>query len=1762
MNTEPFELSKQVAGEVTYACRVNYALHQTGFRVVGEVVIRNRGDTPLEGVSVEVGIDGYAGPWTGYLDVIEPGSAVKVDGISLNLPAEKWVDNEEAISTHLSVDLTHAERDEGGTSVPIQLDAYNEWDAARFPESLASFVQPNHPDLGDFAAKVQEVLEGWGESTALNGYQAGHPESVYRMTAAIFETMQGAANLNYVSPPASFERTGQKIRLPEEVMSTGMATCLGLSCFAAAALELAGLHPLVVLIRGHAFAGVWLEEVSFKKPRVESYSVLSEHTKVGKILLFEPTVAAVDRQVSFEQSEEIGVRHLEDPGQFDMVIDIKAARKDGIKPIKARRRDAGFSVGDGVTFAAGPISDIPPTPSRRWQMAEVADQYLPEGETARARDRFERWKSRLLDLSLGSPLISHDPEEDTAIPIDDVDLSAFYRRLDNGQETRLASGVVEQDETRPAVESIGPPYRDPVQLLEDTKEQGIAHEEEVLVAECDRTELRDKGKRLEKRAKRSHRKNGVGDLYAAFGFLHWGEEGGKHRAPLLLVPVQLGRESESGSIFVEKAGGGVEVNYSIVARMAEDFEVDLQPLERLVEQQSDFSIEDALNLVRQSVLETEDWFVEDRVVIDRFSFRDALLWKELNESEDEIREHPNIRRILGTESGRKAEQDGRSEPETAAELPEMLPLPADPSQQSAIRCAFEEPAMVIQGPPGTGKSQVIATVMAEALGRGETVLFVTEKEPARDVVCERLGGLGLDEFTLRIGKEGREIVAQLGDAYRVGQGRDSSDRDVAQTVRCSLEKLRGSQEEVVAALCRRRSTGFSVADGVRRLEEIGEGFVVGIEETRAPDQPSEGELETIYDSAADLAEYWSRVSPLDKNPWTWVEEPVTEYEEREAWRGCLRGLRNAVERLIQVAERLPSEAGVTPDTSVQDLVRVAELGSLLREQSQVEKALIRSEIGEWSPAKVEGLACEIREGREQWRSLSTRYSTEVFEAEHRRLANRAEGAANLAFPLRWICVLWLLFSLRDVRGGGAVEPEVLSRELDSVGDIASQREAMDELRSLIVTGSDIFDATDELGLDAVVEALDWFAEFQRNVQPWSGTDVASHWWHEAADRAGAEARKSSGAQLHSALREYKEARAQVVNQVGSKIESVLGPELDEEIPQKVRDQVVEWLDRFGDLRDWSRYLAVRGVLEDNGLAGLPAALESGELSVSEVQACAERSVLNWWVSSVSERDEMLGGFDDHVHCRNERKLDDLITKGRRVRRTEIREQCLAQIPKRGNDELAEQVRALLHEVESDGAPIPPRILLERTAQLVRRLTPAVVADPQSVARHLPRALDFDVVVFDEASQMRPWKALVPIARGERLVVVGDSEQLPPTHFFGRKPDQDVIRDQLRDLESILDEAVAAGLPTQGLRYHYRSRAEQLVQFSNRWFYGGDLKAFPSPEAGTGRLGAESQPVIAEFVDGTYERGESRTNRREAEAVAQAVMEHLRDKGNSKSIGVVTVNRPQMELVEELLERATREEPALARYFRDDVNEPVMVRNIEGVQGAERDVILFSLVYGPNGDGDLTMNFGALNGEGGARRLNVAITRARERLRVFSSLRPEQIGLEGSASRGLEVLKRFLEFARGECSVGDEDASESLQPDPIVNSITDWLRQRGWEAELLSPDRGGLTITVADPEQPEHDRVGVVVWPPKDPVATSDVARQSRHERRVLEKLGWDLVRIPVLEWFRNSNRQIERIEARLEKKTGDKKPKPSEFFGEDEEKLGNSSGGSSARTFI
>ena len=450
-----------------------------------------------------------------------------------------------------------------------------------------------------------------------------------------------------------------------------------------------------------------------------------------------------------------------------------------------------------------------------------------------------------------------------------------------------------------------------------------------------------------------------------------------------------------------------------------------------------------------------------------------------------------------------------------------------------------------------------------------------------------------------------------------------------------------------------------------------------------------------------------------------------------------------------------------------------------------------------------------------------------------------------------------------------------------------------------------------------------------------------------------------------------------------------------------------------------------------------------------------------------------------------------------------------------------------------------RRILKESKNLITAVKPCFMMSPLSVAKFLPATEFieyFDIVVFDEASQIPPEDAIGAILRAKQLVVVGDEKQLPPTKFFSKdlydsSDDFDMDTDIF---DSILEECTGIGLPVITLSFHYRSRKEGLISFSNYHFYEDNLISFPDPlreGVPDGELMADLPALEYHFIEnGIYDKGKSRKNRIEAKNVAEYIVQHYKNNkknGTKFSLGVIAFSEAQMNAIRSALEKIYKNDQKLEILVSKYQEEPMFIKNLENVQGDERDVIFFSIGYGKDKEGEMGLNFGPLNKSGGERRLNVAITRARYHVKIFASFLPCELNLEKTSSVGVKLLIQYMEYARtgmfaksGGVVEKKDDFMESLLEETVIKEI----EKLGYEIDRnIGKSKFQINLAIADPENP-NNYICAVELDGGSYRRTKSARDRDRTREIVLNGLGWQYYHIWSPEWFEDRDKIIKEID--------------------------------------
>jgi hypothetical protein len=1230
---------------------------------------------------------------------------------------------------------------------------------------------------------------------------------------------------------------------------------------------------------------------------------------------------------------------------------------------------------------------------------------------------------------------------------------------------------------------------------------------------------------LHRDARTAEEEQGVNILYLALGFLRWYESDSSQvlrESPLILLPVELVRDDRRATFDLRARDTEIVTNLPLQERLKADFGFDLPE----IEEDEEFSPDAYFAELEDRVSSRSRWSIDpDGAQLGFFSFSKLLMMHDLETAqwpEGAFEEHPVLGGLLGEGFEREPPLFGPQEPLDPRLPPEVLlhVVPADASQTRVIEEVRAGRNLVVQGPPGTGKSQTIANIIAAAAHDGKTVLFVAEKMAALSVVHDRLRRVGLGELCLEIHSRAANKKAFLDELARTLAAGAAApdlpgDPEALREARDRLNRITALLHEPVPG---RDYTPFRAIAEIARL--IGRDVpppripTTGLE---ALDEPGR---RALADRVAAFVELTRQAGPVVDHPFFGAGETGLQPTDLQRVGPELDEAIRTLADLRDLASRVAGAAGLPVPETMPDAVRLQELLHLV--------------------------ASRPTEGREATPALLARAGeprlTEALAAGADWAGARAEAAPNFtesAFetapdPLRarllpGVGSFWArLFG--GYRGASRELATLLTGPLPPAP--ADRLKLVDQLISVRRRRTTL---GDEEGF--LREALG--GQWRGERTPFADLLAQADWLGRVASLTRPEGAEAvdllcAAAPQAGPIDRALEAAVTALETVMSRLR-LTWPDGEEtrlqEIGRRLGRMRVE-LDRYGE---WARLARSAAALRRDGMGPLLDTLRDGTLSpdaaVDELlYAIAEA---RWGAARAALPDlDALAHQDRHALVALFRDLEgDRLEETRRL----VRAKHLAQLPTGA----AGQMGFLRGEMAKKRRHRPIRQIMRVAGPMVQRIKPVLLMSPISIAQYLPPgSATFDLLVIDEASQVRPEEALGAIARCRQIVVVGDQKQLPPTSFFDRLSGGEETEDEedtngvrsarATEMESVLTLCEARGLNPAMLEWHYRSRDPSLIMVNNAEFYDHRLILPPSPVQNDPEYGLAFRRVAGVYSSRSRGAGRPGTNRIEAEEIAREIAEHARSRPDL-SLGVVAFSKAQSDMITEVLELARRQDEVLDAFLREGRSEDVFVKNIENVQGDERDVILISVGYGPAEPGGRlsSMSFGPVNGEGGERRLNVLFSRARTRCLVFCSFDPGDIDLSRVTRDGPRVLKRFLEFASSG-QMAQPEVTGELPDSPFESDVADVIRRLGYPCDYQVGSAGfRIDLGVRHPDRP-----GRYILAVECDGATYHSALWARERDRlrqdVLEGLGWRFHRIWSTDWFHRRANEIDRLRDALE----------------------------------
>ncbi|RYI24564.1 DUF4011 domain-containing protein [Dermacoccus sp. 147Ba] len=1591
----------EISVEAIYSETLSFAQVCQGAHPVVEISWSNDGtdDAKIDLLTVE--IEGLAlDPGAAQLTDIDlpAGSGMTLGSADIAWKPERRSFAEVTLATpvDLRVSMISGGRPHSGSGKMTVL-ARDQWAFEPRPELISAFVAPNDPGVSDIVEKAR-------------GRVAPEANDAMAMGDAIYAEL-ASRGLRHEAGTAAPDTGAFSVRRPEQTLQNHGGTGLDLAVLFASALEAAGINPLITLTDDGGFGGYLTADFALSEPAVTDEEMIhtlarSQYLVPVDLGVFERG-ADVPRREATAATESYWERGLD---RVRAVIDVAAARRR-IEPLPRLRTDANGLLILEVEQAA-PLA-LRLNESWTGTTATAAATAYPR--------RVQNWRSALLDLSFRNPLLKLSGRSGLGLHVPERSLPTFEDILASGESLTIRAGL--------GLDPLSHGGATSVRDRDEAAVESILFRERVIHGLMTEDSLGTRLDKLRRDAQRVIEETGSNSLFVTIGALKWSDARGNDAyAPLYLLPVKLQGRTKGTYKLVREGDEVALPNYCLIQKLKLDHGIDIPALETPPRDDAGIDVPRVLTAIRQALVSHGLPFaVVSDVRLAILQFSTLEMWRDVSDNWETHANNPVVKHLIETPHDTFGDAVDEPQMTQATEAEEHLPVPADGSQLEAIRWARAGRTFVLEGPPGTGKSQTITNIIANCLADGQSVLFVAEKPAALEVVRRRLKGAGLGALTLDL--HGKDLTVssvrkQLRDAW------EYVPRDDARYVQ-SRSKARSLVEELAAyplSLHSAGPAGLSLwqAQAAVLRHAGSERAPVTIPATILR---GEVRIEDALDHVSRAEERLSELDrPLSESPWG-LAGPGAAPLDTDAVSRAVAALHSAALQLSPALVALLRATGQSGWGRVPGLL--ATLSSL--PENLVDEASRHD--ASWS-TQLQHLAGEMDRFAAHYGHFASVITAPAHHADVPRLREELNAAHAAGVFKRKRLVENAEANIAALMRPDLARPHDLRAFLNDLEHFQGEANNLRRRSEALLPGG----GNPHMG-GQIPRQMAAYLEQLRVARGSFENPQALETYVDNLRRRATDPRRD-----FEALEPFTLAWSRLRESLMADEDTINTWCKGRGLAAAVLDTLPAWQEaaqthRFGELR---RVAAAQGSLAELrriGLDGLIERLERGDDGRANVRDAVDAEIAD------AVRAERLdsAGLERFNAKRRMQRIEEFARESDSARKAAptalpaLVRQAHAVDTRRPSKDLA----ALHREFERKrGGSI--RELLAQHSPALRRLTPCLLMSPANVARFVPADVEpFDLVIFDEASQIRVADAVGALGRAKAAIVVGDSEQMPPTSMFAvsnsDKDDDSATEEDLlvpSDQESILSECVDSNIRRLWLTWHYRSQDESLITFSNHAYYHDRLASFPAPPSDSGERAVSMKLVRGQFDGGV---GGTRTNKVEATAILEEVKELLR-RDPSTSIGIVTLNSQQRDLLTEMFEE---EEGAVRRAMNRD-EDPLFVKNLENVQGDERDVILFSLAFSPNEKTNrLGLNFGPLTRTGGHHRLNVAITRARKKVKLFASFQPEDIDLSRTRSVGLHDLRAYMEFARGDESAV-EGAIARLAPDAYRRSLVEALTKSGLE----------------------------------------------------------------------------------------------------------------------
>ena len=1494
-------------------------------------------------------------------------------------------------------------------------------------------------------------------------------------------------------------------------------TCVETALLYASCLECARLYPIVIAIHGHAFVGVHLEPETFQDSVSDDLTELTKRLGEGmrSIEVVESTCIDTPSNVNFEEACTQGATHLIALSEFEYFVDVARCRSVGIKPLpRLLKTSTGFEIDPGEAVAAEGTHIKPQEISIYDIPSLTADNKPVTKQTI--------WERKLLDLSLRNSLLNMRFNKKNLMLMS-AGVNKIEDYLSGGEEFRIlprpsefsSNEDIDFDDVNMTIAAGTDAAKFIMQEIENKRLHSLYSEAENAAAL----------KALYRNSKSSLEENGANTLYLAIGLLRWYETEKSETpryAPILLLPIEIIRRNSVSGYVIRSRDEDVIANITLAEMLRQNFGVNLGLPDPLPTDESGVDVPKIFAIVRNAIMNVKRWDIEEKAVIGNFSFNKFVMWNDIHSHAELLVKSPIVDSLVNgrltaapAPAAMTAEEMDRQY--TPADM--LLPVSCDSSQLEAVEEAVSGGSFIMFGPPGTGKSQTITNIIANALYRGKRVLFVAQKAAALEVVRTRLDKLGLSPFCLDVfsNKANKtQVLAQLNNCTQVTRYKSPADFEI-DTKR--LMELRQEFNGIMDATHKKLDCGLSMYDAVSQYIAMGDDVEADIPYLNySIDTVTPSLVATWFDIISEASVICKSIgNPVD-HPLNCLYPKEYKPDSGRIFTEICQSTINTLKKNYKSIEDCNTLLKVdNPDSYDHFALYSILLKHISKLTAMTAKAASFSDNDGKAPQYFQAIqhgknASEIRA------QILKNFKPEILSQDWASTKIEWEQSIGKFFIMRYFAQKGIKKKLAQYAiSANLPDP---SETFNLLAKFNAENAEAEKFREL----TEIFDGVDSDDWATKEQILRDVLDINSDIRNLSGSPIEYQQIKQnfaAMFAQGFTMFKDFYAPKFSQFTTLDEQAhndfgrlydiAQLANNING-TNSVIHSEI------AMLEKIVANID---SLKDWYIFVAIRRKMDEMCSHYIVEYFDETNSKPDTWLPRFKKSFYKAVVEEVFATSPALQLFKGEIFDEKIKRYRELNDKYMELAKAEIYAKLASNAPDFSVEASKNsEPGILMKNIRSNGRGTSIRTIFDQLPNLLPRLCPCMLMSPMSVAQYLTLTdkPQFDLTIFDEASQMPTSDAVGAIARSKNVIITGDPKQMPPTSFFSStQTDEENI--EVEDLESILDDALALNIKSRKLLWHYRSKHESLITFSNHEYYDNSLLTFPSPDNRTSK-------VTFVKVDGYYDRSKSRCNPAEAKAVVEEVERRLSDPELSKrSIGIVTFSIVQQHLIDDMLTDLFAQKPNLEAIANNE-QEPLFCKNLESVQGDERDVILFSVGYGPDKDGKVSMNFGPLNQKGGERRLNVAVSRARYEMKIFSTLTADMIDTNRTAAVGVAGLKKFLAFAQHGVS-GIRGNGEAINNE-VAKDISRALRKKGYESDIQVGCSGfRVDVAVCDPDD-KNRYILAILTDSNEPSRTRTARDREICQPSVLKMLGWNVMKVWSVDWYNDRDAVIAKIVATID----------------------------------